>query len=438
MAQKRKAIKRVYEKGREMTLSAKKRVLTKNQVVSKTKTAKKISPKNIKPRAPIKVGAGQVSDNQHLLNTGVDQYSEKSFFPENDYLPSNYGITRCVLLVRDPYWVYAYWEVEEGHIDKIKRNISESQVATAKFVLRIYDVSLVDFNGINANFFFDIEPNIFTNSWHIKLFHDGGSFVGEIGLRTSDGRFFALSRSNYVQTPRVSYSSRSEQIWMEVTDDDHSAPFVLPKKVNTVLNDKKKSVQNIKSYANPPKRKRLYITEEEIRRYYSRLNPLLKDIIESRLESFYTNKTKKYSVVIEGISEQDRQAMLSRLPKGYFVKEVLLGASENLVVLGEGASEKQISSDSTSSNFVVEKIKSRNFFFELNTELIVYGRTEPDAEVWLADKRVPLRSDGTFSLRFALPDGNIPLEFKAISNDKLDCKRINTYVDRHTNHEQKR
>jgi len=440
MAQKRKVVKRVYEKGRETTLSAKKRAAVNGSSTPKAKEAKDSSIERIKSRTLVGSGAEKTKNNPRFADSTINknsnvQHSENNFFPENDYLPPNYGVTRCVLLVRDPYWIYAYWEVAEEHIDKIKKNIPEDQVSSAKFVLRIYDITLVDFNGSNANFSFDIEPTTYTNSWHIKLFHDCGSFVGEIGLKTSDGKFFALIRSNYVQTPRVSYSPRSEQIWMEVTDSDHSSPFVFPKKVANEPNSEEQTAKRTQYPTNIRKQKRLYVSEEELRRYYSRLSPLLRNIIESRLESSYPNEAKKYSIIIEGDSDFDRQKMLSQLPKDYFIKEVLLGASEGLVSLGEGASEQRVSGSSVSSDFVSEKVKSRNFFFELNTELIVYGRTEPDAEVWLADKRISLRGDGTFSLRFSLPDGKVPLEFKAISNDKIDSKRIYTYVERNTDYE---
>jgi hypothetical protein len=45
------------------------------------------------------------------------------------------------------------------------------------------------------------------------------------------------------------------------------------------------------------------------------------------------------------------------------------------------------------------------FPFKLETELIVHGSTHPDAELTLLGDPVPVRKDGTFSLRFTLPNG---------------------------------
>ena len=104
-------------------------------------------------------------------------------------------------------------------------------------------------------------------------------------------------------------------------------------------------------------------------------------------------------------------------------------ASESLVFLGSNEAGPEQTSSASESLVRPDK---RKFFFELNTEIIVYGRTEPDASVWLGDKKIPLRSDGTFSLRLSLPDGNLPLEFKAEAADKKETRKINTYVDRVT------
>ena len=76
------------------------------------------------------------------------------------------------------------------------------------------------------------------------------------------------------------------------------------------------------------------------------------------------------------------------------------------------------------------RLNKREFFFEVWTELVVHGRTEPDATVRLNQKEVPLNPDGTFSLRYALADGEIPLKFIAQSSDGVEQRHINTSVER--------
>lgn len=78
------------------------------------------------------------------------------------------------------------------------------------------------------------------------------------------------------------------------------------------------------------------------------------------------------------------------------------------------------------------KLKQDQFWFRLDCELIVYGATEPDAEVTLAGQQMQLRPDGTFTARFALPDGIQIIEAKAISASRKYEKIITPTVSRST------
>ncbi|MEI9864388.1 MAG: hypothetical protein WDN00_07490 [Limisphaerales bacterium] len=51
--------------------------------------------------------------------------------------------------------------------------------------------------------------------------------------------------------------------------------------------------------------------------------------------------------------------------------------------------------------------RPKNFWFNVNAELIIYGATEPNAKVTLGGHEIKLRSDGTSVSVFALPDGKI-------------------------------
>lgn len=76
--------------------------------------------------------------------------------------------------------------------------------------------------------------------------------------------------------------------------------------------------------------------------------------------------------------------------------------------------------------------KAKPFWLVVNTELIVYGATEPDARVTVAGKDIQLRNDGTFSLRFALPEGKHVLPVRAASADGKDERTITPVVTRET------
>ena len=81
----------------------------------------------------------------------------------------------------------------------------------------------------------------------------------------------------------------------------------------------------------------------------------------------------------------------------------------------------------------VKKIpKQRKFWMVVNTELIVYGATEPDAKVTVQGKPIQLRPDGTFSLRFALPDGKQVIPCEGTSADEVETITITPIVGKET------
>ena len=74
----------------------------------------------------------------------------------------------------------------------------------------------------------------------------------------------------------------------------------------------------------------------------------------------------------------------------------------------------------------------KGFWFNINAELIVYGATEPDAKVTIGGREIKLRPDGSFSFRFALPDGKYELPVVAVSADQTDGRAAELEFSRET------
>jgi hypothetical protein len=81
---------------------------------------------------------------------------------------------------------------------------------------------------------------------------------------------------------------------------------------------------------------------------------------------------------------------------------------------------------------VKKAVKERKFWLVVDCELIVYGATEPDAKVTVQGKPVNLRPDGTFTLRYYLPDGKQVIPVKAVSSDREEERAITPIVTRET------
>lgn len=76
--------------------------------------------------------------------------------------------------------------------------------------------------------------------------------------------------------------------------------------------------------------------------------------------------------------------------------------------------------------------RHRNFHFELEAEMIVFGSTHPDAYVTLGGEPVKVQSDGTFSVRVPLPDRRQVLPACACTRDGVDEQTIVIAVERNT------
>jgi len=74
------------------------------------------------------------------------------------------------------------------------------------------------------------------------------------------------------------------------------------------------------------------------------------------------------------------------------------------------------------------------FWFKVNADLIIYGATEPGAKVSIGGRDIRLRPDGSFSFRFALPDGHYELPITAVSADQTDGRAAELRFDRQTNY----
>ena len=76
---------------------------------------------------------------------------------KEDYqLPASYDSTNVTLIVRDPQSVNASWDVSSSSIEQLI-NSTGNNIRDYVFALRMYEVSLIDFNGHNANHWFDID-----------------------------------------------------------------------------------------------------------------------------------------------------------------------------------------------------------------------------------------------------------------------------------------
>jgi uncharacterized protein len=120
-------------------------------------------------------------------------------------LPATYGVDRVVLLPRDPYWLFAYWEITPALSENNYQKYG-SAWHEGRGILRVFDN---DGGG-----FQDTEVDLSeTGSWHFNVGSAGHAYHVELGKLLPGGRFIAILTSNTVRTPSDSLSSVLDPRW---------------------------------------------------------------------------------------------------------------------------------------------------------------------------------------------------------------------------------
>ncbi len=132
-------------------------------------------------------------------------------------LPERYGESFIVLLPRDPWWLHSFWEVSPDRLGEAAAHFGEHWEQT-RSVLRVYDVTAVDFDGANAHSSFDIELSGNASCWYIHAGAPNRVWVVDIGRASPQGDFFVLARSNVAATPRDGMSDVLDEEWMEIDE----------------------------------------------------------------------------------------------------------------------------------------------------------------------------------------------------------------------------
>lgn len=130
-------------------------------------------------------------------------------------LPSGYGEDQITIMARDPQVAYAYWEVTPARIEREKQWFGWDST----LCVRVYDITGVPFTGDNAQGYYDQEIADRIGSWYFGINRPGHSLAADIGLRTANGRFLTLARSNFITMPRDGVSDVIDEEWM-ITEEE--------------------------------------------------------------------------------------------------------------------------------------------------------------------------------------------------------------------------
>jgi len=319
---------------------------------------------------------------------GVWPIPQKIESAETD-LPEAYGTKKLFLTARDPHWLYANWDLTREQQSKLNARSSEGHL-----ILRIYG------SKIEGHPLYEIHVHPESRHWFAHVERAGSPYTAELGYYSPVGRWTRITSSSATITPP---DSVSEDGSAEFATIPFEFPFAkLMEIVKAAVHENRPLAQAV----------------EELRRSG---HPALPRVNGDPISSWTHEQEAALAKVIA--IDDTRRVWMGSLEITELIRRRLAREMSSFGVSSLGIS-------SFSSPF--GGMPAKGFWFMVNAELIIYGATEPDAKVTLGGHPIKLRPDGSFSFRFALPDGNYDLPAVAVSADGTDARAADLKFSRQT------
>ena len=312
-------------------------------------------------------------------------------------LPEAYGTRQLLLTARDPHWLYAHWDLTREQQKKYNGLSTDKHL-----VLRIF----VDEVGDHPFAQVHVHPE--STHWFVHVAEAGAKYVAELGYYKAGGRWTGISTSSATLTPPDAMSEDTTAQFATIPID---VPF------SRLIELAKMAVMESIPLAEVLAQLRAsghHITEQQLANWSPEQELALASIISM-------DRVRRVWMGSLEITELIRRRLQQEISS--------MGASQFALPTSPVGG---ISSFSSVSSPFGARERRKGFWFMVNAELILYGATEPDATVTIGGRVIKLRPDGTFSYRFALPDGEYELPAVAVSSDKTDGRAAELKFGRST------
>ena len=129
-------------------------------------------------------------------------------------VPEHYSMDRMVVLIRDPHWLYLYWELKGGALERLRFQHSAEIIDNSRWVLNVKTLHVpqapTPLCGANQ-FIVDIDVRI--GQWYLKV-SPSTTFHIELGFIDPQDNFVKVLHSNEVHTPVPAVSNVMDERWM--------------------------------------------------------------------------------------------------------------------------------------------------------------------------------------------------------------------------------
>jgi hypothetical protein len=127
-------------------------------------------------------------------------------------LPETYGVDECEVLFKDPFWVFAYWEVTEGGISSARAQLGQS-AQSSKLVMRMF-TTVPGPEGVDRQIA-DVDLPWNHGRRYMQAPKPGAHLRVAVGLLSGEGYFAPIAHSSLVRVPPADPQPGPVE-WMEV------------------------------------------------------------------------------------------------------------------------------------------------------------------------------------------------------------------------------
>ena len=288
---------------------------------------------------------------------------------ESGELPEAYGTGRLTLTARDPNCLYANWDLtgeQQRHYNALS--------ADRHFVLRVYLEQPAGTPAVEVR----LHPE--SRHWFVHVEQAGRRYAAELGYYQADRQWRTIAVSDSVPTPT---ERPAEANTVSFATLHWKSPQPVPR-------------QSSQASASPVPGAPLTPAPMPPPPFVTRRSRFEKDTPPGSMAALPA-EWQAPSEFVRSLTRQHERDIPSPNP----IQHETVAPVQPPMTL--------------SSSMEGGPPERKGFWLTLNAELVIYGATTPDARVSLGGQLIRLRPDGTFSYRFALPDGMYELPINAIS-----------------------
>lgn len=191
--------------------------------------AKPTVPLSASTAKPLPVVAPKPATPKPTSLPAVKGRTEPAIPPEKDISARNKPGTvkdRIVLMVPDPHWVHAVWELSLQSVQRAEAALGFDW-HSAKPIIRLFDVTSTDTTSTSSLPVRDIAIHGGCNHWYIDVPQPPRSYRADIGYLSKRGQFHVIARSNVVTPPKAGTSETMEDGWAAEVRDQTDADRIL-------------------------------------------------------------------------------------------------------------------------------------------------------------------------------------------------------------------